>query len=235
MQIVGVAFVVYVATWTGWLVHAHDYERDLSSTQYTQFTGPGHCDDETFVSDNPDQDARWPTATEPDASGTGRAVAVTALAVELPPGPLRLPRRLPQLQPAHLPVPAGRAGCCRTARSASTPRPTSSRAPRAATRPPGSDCLRQVLLLGTPALWWGGALALLFAVVMWVGARDWRFGLTVVGAASTWLPWLSYDDRPIFLFYAVATLPFVVLGVTLAMGKLIGSAADARPHGVPPG
>ena len=69
VQIVGVAFVVYLATWTGWLVHAPDYERDLSSTQYTQFTGSGHCDDETFVSDNPDQDARWPTATEPDASG----------------------------------------------------------------------------------------------------------------------------------------------------------------------
>ena len=36
---------------------------------------------------------------------------------------------------------------------------------------------------------------------MWVGARDWRFGVAVVGAASTWLPWLLYDDRPIFSFY----------------------------------
>ena len=30
-------------------------------------------------------------------------------------------------------------------------------------RAAGSDCLRQVLLLGTPVIWWGGALALLFA------------------------------------------------------------------------
>jgi len=59
---------------------------------------------------------------------------------------------------------------------------------------------------------------------MWVGARDWRFGVAVVGVASTWLPWLQYDDRPIFLFYAVVTLPFVVLALTLAMGKLIGAA-----------
>ena len=57
---------------------------------------------------------------------------------------------------------------------------------------------------------------------MWVGARDWRFGVAVVGVASTWLPWLQYDDRPIFFFYAVATLPFVVLALTLAMGQLIG-------------
>ena len=61
-----------------------------------------------------------------------------------------------------------------------------------------------MLLIGTPTIWWGGILALLFAVVMWVGARDWRFGVAVVGTASTWLPWLQYDDRPIFLFYAVA-------------------------------
>ncbi len=28
-----------------------------------------------------------------------------------------------------------------------------------------------------------------------------------MGVASTWLPWLQYDDRPFFLFYAVLTLP----------------------------
>ena len=88
--------------------------------------------------------------------------------------------------------------------------------------PVGSDCLRQVILIGTPAIWWAGIVGLLFAGVMWVGARDWRFGVVVVGAASTWLPWLRYDDRPIFFFYAIATLPFIVLGLTLAMGKLIG-------------
>ena len=69
--------------------------------------------------------------------------------------------------------------------------------------PKNSDCLRQVLLLGTPAVWWGGSLALLYAVVMWVGRRDWRFGIAVVGAASTWLPWFLYDGRPIFSFYSV--------------------------------
>ena len=84
--------------------------------------------------------------------------------------------------------------------------------------PAGSDCLRQVLLLGTPVIWWAGIVAILFAVAMWVGARDWRFGVVVVGVASTWLPWLRYDDRPIFFFYAIATLPFLVLGLTLAWG-----------------
>ena len=72
------------------------------------------------------------------------------------------------------------------------------------------------------ALWWGGVLALLYAVYAWVGRRDWRFGLPVVGVAATWLPWLRYDDRPIFSFYAVATIPFTVIAVTLLLGRLVG-------------
>src|SRR5690606_7972476 len=39
----------------------------------------------------------------------------------------------------------------------------------------GSTCLRQVLLLGNPILWWGGCVALVAAVLLWVGGRDWRF------------------------------------------------------------
>jgi dolichyl-phosphate-mannose--protein O-mannosyl transferase len=96
--------------------------------------------------------------------------------------------------------------------------------------PADSTCLKQVLLIGTPTIWWAGILALLYAVAMWVGARDWRFGVAVVGAASTWLPWLQYDDRPIFLFYAVATLPFVVLALTLSIGKLIGRSRAPSPR-----
>ncbi|MEZ5095535.1 MAG: hypothetical protein R2731_05150 [Nocardioides sp.] len=91
--------------------------------------------------------------------------------------------------------------------------------------PADSDCLRQVLIIGNPVLWWGGCLALIASAVLWVGARDWRYGVAVVGTASTWLPWLMYDDRPIFIFYAIATLPFLVLACTLVMGRLIGTSA----------
>ena len=52
----------------------------------------------------------------------------------------------------------------------------------------GSTCLRQVLLLGNPVVWWFGTIAALWAVVAWVGRRDWRYGLVTVGIAATWLP-----------------------------------------------
>ena len=221
VQLVLVAFLVYVATWSGWLANASEYEDALSSTQYTRFVAEGAtCDDEPTLDDD-----RWPTATEPDATGVAEAwQSLRSLAsyhqdlYTFHAHFLNCSEHTYQSQPSgwlFLNRPVGVA--------ADTGIEPGTRGCQA---PAGSSCLRQVLLLGTPVLWWGGIVALLFAAVMWVGARDWRFGLTIVGTASTWLPWLQYDDRPIFLFYAMPILPFLVLAITLAMGKLIGSS----PH-----
>ena len=69
VHLVLVAFVVYVASWTGWLVHAHEYEDNLSSTQYTRFVSDSGCEDGepqvTF-----DDSKRWKTA---DRAGRERS------------------------------------------------------------------------------------------------------------------------------------------------------------------
>ncbi|GAA1921148.1 phospholipid carrier-dependent glycosyltransferase [Nocardioides lentus] len=229
--LVVVAAVVYVASWTGWLVHAEEYEQALSQTQYTQFVSPAADCDSDPVSD---PDARWPTATEPDASGLGEvAQSLRSLAAyhrdvyvfhthfldcsdhtyESSPWGWPLLGR-PVGVDAQLDIAPGEQGC--EARE-------------------GSDCLRQVLILGTPVLWWGGALALLASAVLWVGRRDWRFGLPVVGALAAWLPWLANADRPIFVFYAMAMLPFTVLATTMVMGAMVGpgrGASTRRTAGV---
>jgi dolichyl-phosphate-mannose--protein O-mannosyl transferase len=209
-HLVLVAFVVYVATWTGWLLHAGVYEQALSNTQYTRFDGG----------------QQWPTATEPDASGFGE---VTQSLRSLwyyhqdvytfhtnflndeshpyeskPRGWLLLNR--PVGVDAQNDIPPGQQGC---------------------NAPAGSSCLRQVLLIGTPVLWWGGLIALLYAVVAWVGRRDWRFGVPVVGVLSTWLPWFLYDDRPIFLFYAINIVPFTVIACSLLIGRLLSPPAPS--------
>jgi dolichyl-phosphate-mannose--protein O-mannosyl transferase len=237
VHLVVIAGVVYTATWTGWLVHAHEYEKSLSSTQYTQFVEEQPCketvgdDGKTETAENnvDDSGKRWPTASEPDAHGPGELIqslrslyyyhrdvytfhthylnCSTHTYASKPSGWLFLNR--PVGVAADTDIKPGTRGC---------------------DAPAGSTCLKQVLLIGTPTIWWGGILALLYAVAMWVGGRDWRFGVAVVGTASTWLPWLQYDSRPIFLFYAVAILPFVVLALTLAIGKLIGSSRAPTPR-----
>ena len=83
-------------------------------------------------------------------------------------------------------------------------------------------CTSEVLGIGTPALWWTGAAALVYLLWRWTGARDWRAGAVLGAVAAGYLPWFQYTDRPIFLFYAVAFVPYLVLAVTLLIGGLIG-------------
>jgi dolichyl-phosphate-mannose-protein mannosyltransferase len=85
-------------------------------------------------------------------------------------------------------------------------------------------CLSVISALGTPALWWGAIPALIAALVLWVGARDWRFGIPVVGVLSGWLPWFQYQDRPLFFMYAIVIIPFSVMAVALCLGRLLGPA-----------
>ncbi|HEY8454380.1 MAG TPA: phospholipid carrier-dependent glycosyltransferase [Actinopolymorphaceae bacterium] len=88
----------------------------------------------------------------------------------------------------------------------------------------GDNCVQEILAIGTPVLWWGAVLALAACGFWWIGMRDWRFGVPLVGVATTWLPWFAYTDRPIFYFYAVVILPWLVIAVTLVLGKIIGPA-----------
>jgi dolichyl-phosphate-mannose-protein mannosyltransferase len=90
--------------------------------------------------------------------------------------------------------------------------------------PPHEQCVKQVLAIGTPALWWGGVFALFIGLAYWVSRRDWRFGIPLVGVLTTWLPWLRYDTRPIFFYYGVAIIPFTVICVTLVLGKMLAPA-----------
>jgi dolichyl-phosphate-mannose--protein O-mannosyl transferase len=86
----------------------------------------------------------------------------------------------------------------------------------------GEKCLRVISGLGTPALWWGAVFALVVALILWVGGRDWRFGIPIVGVLSAWLPWFQYTSRPQFFFYAIAIIPFSAMAVALCLGLLIG-------------
>ena len=102
---------------------------------------------------------------------------------------------------------------------------------------PGTDgclgpdnCIRVISGIGTPALWWVAIFALIAAAILWVGGRDWRFGIPVVGVLAGWLPWFTHDDRPLFFFYAVAIIPFSAMAVALCIGRLLGEgrAGDRR-------
>ena len=190
--------VIYVATWTGWLLHADAYEKSLSDTQYGPYWGnylkrPAHGFLEHAVRA---LRSLWHYHHDVYSFHTGKDLAGSTHVYQSNPGGWLILNR-PVGVDAQLGIKPGVQGC---------------------DAPAGSTCLRQVLLLGNPAVWWGGTLAFLYAIGAWVGRRDWRYGVVVVGVLVTWLPWLRYDDRPIFSYYAIVIEPFLVLGADPAAG-----------------
>jgi dolichyl-phosphate-mannose--protein O-mannosyl transferase len=199
--LVVVAFLVYLASWTGWLMHAHLYDVSFADTQYTGYWGDWTKHDPRGF---------WESLTQGLRSLYHYHLAVFGFHDEGLRGATHVYQSHPWGWPlinrpvgvdADLDIQPGEQGCAAAA---------------------GSTCLRQIILLGTPVLWWGGAVALLYAVYAWLARRDWRFGVAVLGFASTWLPWVPFSDRPIFYYYAVAMVPFTVVACALLIGRLIG-------------
>ncbi len=91
-----------------------------------------------------------------------------------------------------------------------------------------TNCTRAIHALGTPLLWWGGIVALLVCAWLWAAGRDWRGGLALAGVAGTWVPWLFFADRTIFSFYAIATLPFLIIAVTVVVGTILCGTGRRR-------
>lgn len=86
-------------------------------------------------------------------------------------------------------------------------------------------CTRVMIAMGTPVLWWMAVVALVVAVIWWIGGRDWRFGVPVVAALATYLPWFASADRPVFFFYAITIVPFTVIALAMVLGLILGPAA----------
>jgi dolichyl-phosphate-mannose--protein O-mannosyl transferase len=209
LYVVVLPFLVYVASWTGWLMHASVYEQHLSHTQYGPYWGSYLEHDAHGFFPELWQSLRslWHYHHDVYAFHTKFLNDSTHVYQSNPLGWLVLNR--PVGVDAQLNIAAGAQGCTAT----------------------GSEtCLRQVLLLGTPALWWFSTVALVWSAVCWVGKRDWRYGIVVVGALVTWLPWVRYDQRPIFSYYAIVIEPFLVLGAVMLLGEMLGRATAGSPR-----
>ncbi len=205
--LVVVAALVYVASWAGWLVHADAYEAALAHNAYGPYWGD-------YVGRDPD--GFWPSLFQGLRSLWHYHGAVWAFHT----GGLEEASHAYQSHPIGWPV-------MQRPVVAATDLDIAPTAP-GCTAPAESTCLREVVLLGTPVLWWGGVVALAHAAYGWLALRDWRYGVAIVGVLTTWLPFFGYADRPIFSFYAVVLLPFTVVALGLLLGRLLGPAVPGR-------
>ena len=136
------------------MIHADAYEQAFSNTQYTSYGGG----------------KPWPTASEPDAKGFGEVTQSlrslwsyhqdvytfhshflndsTHIYASKPSTWLLMGR--PVGVDAQTDIQPGAQGC---------------------EAPSGSSCIRQVLLLGNPVIWWGGCLAMIASLLREIALR----------------------------------------------------------------
>ncbi len=89
----------------------------------------------------------------------------------------------------------------------------------------GSEWSQEVLAIGTPAIWWGSILALLFCLGWWLLHRDWRAGAVLMGVLAGWGPWFPLITRTKFYYYALEFEPFLILSIVLCLGLILGPAS----------
>ncbi|GAB1643180.1 dolichyl-phosphate-mannose--protein mannosyltransferase [Krasilnikovia sp. MM14-A1259] len=86
------------------------------------------------------------------------------------------------------------------------------------------SCAAEILLLGTPILWWSFIPALGALVWFGIARRDWRAFAIGTGVVAGMLPWFYYavaDGRTMFSFYVLPALPFLILAVVYALGAIM--------------
>lgn len=194
--IVGVAFVVYLLSWTGWLIHHEAYEARFGYG-YGAYSQPwgSYVDHPTagFLGETRDAlRSLWHfhvmtfdfhTSGLDTAEHPYQSHPIGWLVLERPVG-----------VDAVNDLPADRCGA-----------------------PADSTCMRVTTILGNPAVWWAGAAATIGAIVTWIRTRDGRWMVPVVGVLSGWLPWFLNADRPIFSFYAVTVVPFMIVATVMVL------------------
>lgn len=84
-----------------------------------------------------------------------------------------------------------------------------------------SSCVKAVMLVGTPTLWWLAVPVLGYASWRMFVRRDWRYAVALVGYCAGWLPWFANIDRQMYFFYAVPMAPFLVMLIALILGDIV--------------
>ena len=84
-----------------------------------------------------------------------------------------------------------------------------------------ASCVKAVMLVGTPAMWWVSVPVLFYAAWRTFVRRDWRYAVVLVGYCAGWLPWFADIDRQMYFFYAVTMAPFLIMTIALICGDIM--------------
>lgn len=89
-----------------------------------------------------------------------------------------------------------------------------------------ATCVSATMLIGTPAMWWLALPMLGWGLWRMVARLDWRYAAVIVAYLAGLLPWFLNLDRQMYFFYMTPTSAFLVLGLVLPLGQILGKAGD---------
>jgi dolichyl-phosphate-mannose--protein O-mannosyl transferase len=81
-------------------------------------------------------------------------------------------------------------------------------------------CSAAITALGNPLIWLGSTAAVLYLAYRYARHRERVLGLTLLGIASLYLPWLIFSQRTVFQFYSVSFQPWLILGLVFVLFQL---------------
>jgi len=87
-----------------------------------------------------------------------------------------------------------------------------------------TDCVQRIFLIGTPALWWISLFVCAWALWRCIARLDWRYAAVLVGYGAGYIPWFFNLNRQMYFFYVTPLAPFLVIGICLVLGDIMGSA-----------
>jgi dolichyl-phosphate-mannose-protein mannosyltransferase len=94
--------------------------------------------------------------------------------------------------------------------------------PQGLTDAAGEQVVRYILMLGTPALWFAFAPALVWLAWRLVARRDPAALLVATAVTAGWGTWFVNPERTMFIFYMAPVVPFFVLAVVLVLQDVLG-------------
>jgi dolichyl-phosphate-mannose--protein O-mannosyl transferase len=90
------------------------------------------------------------------------------------------------------------------------------------------SCVKAVMLVGTPAMWWVAVPVLGWALWRAAVKHDWRYASVLVGYGAGWLPWFADIGRQMYFFYAAPMAPFLVIAIALILGDILNQPSQSR-------
>ena len=84
-----------------------------------------------------------------------------------------------------------------------------------------AECAQEILALGTPILWWSAVIAVGITLGFYINTSNRSAEIVLAGFAGTYLPWFIFQDRTMFYFYSITTLPFLILALIYCFDLLL--------------